>query len=71
MTPKEKAKELFEKMYYKIQPDELGKDNESAKQCAIIAVDEIINDDWYINTFEDLISRKTYWEEVRKEIELL
>ena len=41
MTPKEKAVELFDKMYYKIQPDELGKDQESAKQCALIAVEEI------------------------------
>ncbi len=51
MTPKEKAKELFEKMYNEIQPNELGKDQESAKQCALIAVDKLIKETgskfWY------------------------
>ena len=68
MTPKEKAKELFEKMYYKIQPDELGKDNESAKECALIAVDEILNDD---NEFMQTFLQKEYWQEVKHEIEKL
>ena len=42
MTPKEKALELFEKMFNKIQPDELGLDYKSAKECASIAVDEMM-----------------------------
>ena len=42
MTPKEKAKELVDKMYNQIQPDELGKDYNSAKECALIAVDEML-----------------------------
>lgn len=61
MTPKEKAKELFERMYYKIQPDELGRDQESAKNCALVAVDEIL---------EDCINLR-YWQEVKNEIEKL
>jgi hypothetical protein len=68
MTPKEKAKDLFEKMYNEIEPDELGKDYESAKQCAFIAVDEIINADWYIPTFEDCKKWTSYWREVEQEI---
>jgi hypothetical protein len=68
MTPKEKAKELVERFTFICK--ECNYDW-NAKQCALIAVDEIINDDWYINTFEDLISRKTYWKEVKQEIEKL
>lgn len=43
MTPKEKAKELFDKMY--IVDDPMGNYPmcfNTAKQCALIAVDEII-----------------------------
>lgn len=73
MEAKDKAIELFEKMYNKIQPDELGKDQESAKQCALIAVDEIINTlnrdirdiDVRGNILLDLIE---YWQEVKQEI---
>ena len=63
MEAKDKAIELFEKMYNKIQPDELGKDQESAKQCALIAVDELIKEtDW---------SEANYWQEVKQEINKL
>jgi signal recognition particle subunit SEC65 len=41
MTPKEKAEELYYK-YYQIVAD-CGYPEEKAKQCALIAVDEIIN----------------------------
>ena len=65
--PKEKAKEIFNKM----QTDELGKDQESAKRCALIAVDEIDNvyqkltpkDNPYFYLFE-----LEYWQEVKQEI---
>jgi hypothetical protein len=60
MTPKEKAKELFEKMYNEIQPNELGKDQESAKQCALIAVDKLIKE-----------TGSKFWYDVKKEIEKL
>lgn len=63
MTPKEKAKELFEKMYYKVQPDELGKDQESAQECALIAVNEILKEYWSHDT-----KRRDWWEEVKREI---
>jgi hypothetical protein len=60
MTPKEKAKELFEKMYNEIQPNELGKDQESAKQRALIAVDKLIKE-----------TGSKFWYDVKKEIEKL
>jgi hypothetical protein len=65
MTPKEKAKELVDKY------NELGKDytrgvsiNEFAKQCALIAVDELIK-----NSHSD--KRTEYWQQVKHEINQL
>jgi hypothetical protein len=60
MTRKEKAEELVDK-YYEI--DNIN--YECAKQCAIIAVDEIRNDKFN----EGILSG--YWYEVRREIEKL
>ena len=60
MTPKEKAQDLFDKFslsYYHAP---------NAKQCALIAVDEIINIWEYSDTQE-----KWWWQQVRKEIEKL
>jgi hypothetical protein len=70
MTPQEKAKELFLKyaMYigagYMFDEDA----NEDAKQCALIAVDEILN---VIVGIYDYESLNPYWEEVKQEIEKL
>jgi hypothetical protein len=71
MTPKEKAEELYSKFEDNIQGIEGYEWWESAKQCALIAVDELLNDDWYITTFENNILRKKYWEEVKQEIKEL
>lgn len=62
MTPKEKAFSL----YFKFIRDVIG-DDKKAKQCALIAVDEIINEYWshYNN------NRVYWWEEVKQEIEKL
>jgi hypothetical protein len=58
MTPKEKAKELV------LQFSDIGLIvSLEAKQCALIAVDEISN----IVLFDDL----RYWDEVKQEIEEL
>jgi len=95
MTPKEKAKELYNKNYRLFQntdmcfgdcDEEYKKGNctnsghgcgiwfNLSKQCALIAVDEIIkldvfdcNDDW---SNEDGDTRE-YWEQVKQEIEKL
>jgi hypothetical protein len=61
MTQKKKAKELVGK-YSELVPDDFGgMDDELAKKCALIAVDEILKDT--INIY--------YWHEVKTEIELL
>jgi hypothetical protein len=61
MTPKEKAEELVNK--YSIWCwNEVVCDYEIAKQCALIAVDEIIDKDGYNND---------YWKEVKQELEKL
>ena len=68
MKPKEKAKDLVRKM--KFATDEFGYINinmERHKQCALIAVDEIINE--YFD--KCLFSKCDYWQEVKQEIKLL
>jgi len=73
MTPKEKAKELF----WKYRPIIAGKQNltglvlmseakELTKQCALIAVDEII-----LEMDNVMLPNKHYWNEVKQEIEKL
>ena len=57
-TPQEKAEELLDKMTM-----EIGKFN--AKQCALVAVDEILS----INTVDKDVELSDYWEEVKQEIE--
>ena len=60
MTPKEKAKELVDK-YINFN---LGKDG--TLTCALIAVDEIINERYHPFIMTD--SRYNYWQEVKQEI---
>jgi glutaredoxin-related protein len=68
MTPKEKAKELIDKMY----GDEVDyMTEEQAKQCALIAVDEIIASNPNLKWFAKLDDSIKYWQEVKTEIELL
>jgi hypothetical protein len=75
MTPKEKAKELVEDMH---DAPEIGY-NEHAKQCALIAVDEILNtlkifpeeDTTSKSVINFSVSRIIYWVQVKKEIEKL
>ena len=60
MTPKEKARELVDK-YHKIH----AINNYEVKQCALIAVDEILNTiEQIFETFEE----RKYWQEVKQEI---
>lgn len=72
MTPKEKATELVEKFHS--QKNKFGQifylHSDIAKQCALIAVDEIINS----VVITDLTTAETqfkYWEQVKEEIEKL
>lgn len=80
MTSKDKAKELFEK--YKIYvlcqstrgdyDDHFEKEN--AKKCAIIAIDEIVKELIEVNSLYELEIEDnllSYWNDVKKEIEIL
>ena len=78
MTPREKARQLIEtfnhidKYYY----DESFKDTDLGKQCALIAVDEIIKLEPYNRKFRlfekaKFYDQTQYWQEVKKEIEKL
>jgi hypothetical protein len=77
MTPKEKAKELFDKYYIVCQEyTEEIQCSIQAKECALIAVDEIIQQweviDTYIADFGGKLNQSLkYWQEVKQEIEKL
>ena len=69
MTPKEKAKELFDKYedYVRVYNDDTPR-TDMQKQCALIAVDEILNND---NAFIQTNLQNNYWKDVKQEIEKL
>ena len=63
MTPKEKARELFDKMCYWHMVDG-GINQHEAKQCALIAVDEILNS-------IDIEEVEEFYQQVKYELENL
>jgi hypothetical protein len=70
MTPTEKAYELYNKfLYIPFKNERFNAKDLEAKQCALIAVDEILNacKQEIVNTYFDDI----YWLEVKKEIQKL
>jgi len=64
MTPKEKAEQLFNRFYF----DTLLNELKDAKDCALIAVDEIL---FIVLKYNDTQPEVTYWKEVKQEIEKL
>jgi hypothetical protein len=81
MTPFEKAKELVDKYYqlFPLQKDVISiygtltweyNNWEQAKKSALIAVDEILNIACDESDY-DISVTKTYWQEVKQEIENL
>jgi hypothetical protein len=70
MDAKEKAQEIFDKMKFHIkwnaQPSTV---NGVAKQCALVAVDEILKTN--VDTSIYGTSFTEYWQEVKQEIEKL
>jgi hypothetical protein len=68
MTPKEKAEQLYKSMTYKCKECDY---EYNAKQCALILVDEMLNDDVYDMSEEIFEMRIIYWEEVKQEIQNL
>jgi hypothetical protein len=80
MTPKEKAKELVDKMYDSMDIQD-GNLWQSTKQCALIAVEQIIDEYQSISDLEStlvvnqqvmsIVDKIVYWNEVKQEIEQL
>ena len=74
MTPKEQAKELFDKYCYAIKTEVTDSGYFTnviyAKKCALIAVDEILESHNKLFTGVKTSIYK-YYEEVKQEIELL
>ena len=72
MTPKEKADELVKKMY-KVMSDSVSDITlYFAKQCALVAVDEIINNFGLLTEGKAHYSSSStvkYYEQVKQEIE--
>ena len=73
MTPKEKAKELVDKYKEHIIETDDYFINSGAKKCALIAVDEMLNDYSYMQNVRNansnqIHSRRVYWQEVKQEI---
>jgi hypothetical protein len=65
MTPKEKAEQLFGKFY------ELPVNHATAKDSALIAVDEIIAQIEPSVSMDVISARIKFWQEVKQEIEKL
>ena len=81
MTSKAKAIELVDK-FYQTTPNEswinepLGIAKEykawnQSKECALIAVNEILKENLELPDFPETIVRYLYWQEVKQEIEKL
>ena len=64
MSPKDKAKDLFDRFYIAIPSDERGNDFSAAVQCALIAVDEILGS---MDAEDDHI-KYNYWNDVKQEL---
>jgi hypothetical protein len=80
MTAKEKSKELYKKYFWKVDPkNKYGslELKQQARQCAIIAVDEIIDvlDNGRVYAYDYDVSLwdgiSTYWQEVKNELNQL
>jgi hypothetical protein len=72
-TPKEKSVELINKYKFYVDYEDAILDYEqcilnNAKQCALIAVDEIINCDSFFKTFNDTKFFTSFWLKVKDEI---
>jgi hypothetical protein len=71
MTPKEKAEELFNKYatYCVMWAGGINTTHQNCKQCALIAVDELIKLYEYERPHRGF--KISYWDEVKQEIEKL
>ena len=73
-NPKDKAKELIDKMLSKNPNKQDGIsmiDTIQAKLCAIVAVDEILNIYQIKNAAFEFYDIRNYWQDVKQELEQL
>ena len=72
MTPKEKARQLFDK-YNSFDFNTIVNQTHRryAKQCALIAVDEILKLRRGYFDFNNYMNNESYWRQVKQEIEAL
>ena len=73
MTAKDKAIELSDKFLYindneDLFCDECGMSAEAAKQCALIAVDEILNIYQIQNAALEFYELRNHWQDVKQEL---
>jgi len=66
MTAEEKAKELYFKYYLQVADGSFPEYN--AKQCALIAVDEILEVLYSLKLGNALSEEIEYWEQVKHEL---
>jgi hypothetical protein len=72
MTPKEKSEQLVHRMMYKIQWSKVKYHTlMEAKECALIAVDEILKSNPTLIDCDKSELNYKYWVEVKQEIEKL
>lgn len=78
MTPKEKANEIAGLMFHEISDGtlDISQVEYISKQCALIAVDEILKSNpiiplKFMTESESLDAACEYWQEVKQEIEKL
>jgi hypothetical protein len=74
MTPKEKAKELVDTYKFVLWSEDTQCGEEIlctgiAKRCALIAVDEILDVDYFDMSEEHFENIMEYWEQVKNEIQ--
>lgn len=71
MTETKKKAEMLVKQFLPFMHpfhDEVAK--KQAKKCALITIDEVLQDDWFIEK-EHSEARKEFWDEVKIEVERL
>jgi len=66
MTPKEKARDLINKFSLKVLDTHLGGSNRRVIDCALIAVDELLEDKVEIDGMR--VINDSYWMEVKQEL---
>ena len=69
MTPKEKAKDIFDKFAFEKTPEnyKMFQTSNESKRCSLIAVNEIIDTIEY-SSQADETSKIIYWDKVKEEI---